>query len=172
MQKSRMQHRKAVTLDTAVWPFSDTRVDKLENDVHGIRSDVNDIKDSVDRLTGVKNVGDNGERDVDEDNTPDTSKDASVTNVMEKNEELTKLQTDIEEDDKQITETTKKFAREMHDLKMRHDAAMHQMQQSKKEKETHAQSLLEEIQESTSVHGAHMTGVSSNASQYCVNLTR
>jgi hypothetical protein len=89
-----------------------------------------------------------------------------------KNGELTKLQTEIQESDKQITETTALFEREMQELKLRHDAALHKMQKEKGEKETHANALMEEIKESTDVHVRIKNGLSSNASQYCVNLTR
>jgi hypothetical protein len=173
MQKSRTQHRKAVTLDTAVWPFSDTRVDKLENDVKGIRSDVSDIKDSVDRLTGVKNVGDDGDRDVDEGNNHDESQDDPGDYVVEKNGKLTKLQTEIQESEKQIDETVGKFAQEMQDLQLRHNAALHQMETHVEEKKINAAKIQKEIHESTNVNGTSMPGgVSSTASQYCVNLTR
>jgi predicted nucleic acid-binding Zn-ribbon protein len=169
MQKSRTQHRKAVTLDTAVWPFSDTRVDKLENDVKGIRDDVAEIKEMVTKPTGQTR---NGEHDVDADNNHDESQDDPGDDVVEKNGELTKLQTEIQESTKQIDETAALFEREMHDLKLRHDAALHQMQKEKEKKETHAESLIEEIKKSTEVHVRITNGVSSTASQYCVNLTR
>ena len=50
MQKSRLQHRKAVTLDTEMWPWDNSRVDKLEKDVDGIRGDVTEIKENVNKL--------------------------------------------------------------------------------------------------------------------------
>jgi hypothetical protein len=49
MQKSRLQHRKAVTLDTEMWPWDNSRVDKLEKDVDGIRGDVTEIKENVNK---------------------------------------------------------------------------------------------------------------------------
>jgi outer membrane murein-binding lipoprotein Lpp len=167
-----MQHRKAVTLDTKMWPWDNPRVDKLEKDVNGIRSDVSDIKDSVDRLTGVKNVGDNGDRDVDEDNTQDTPQNDVVNNVLEKDGELTKLRTEIVHDKQEIGDATERFDKEMHELSLKHAAALHQMNARVEEKENHANSLMEDIRTSTEVHSTIMKGVSSAASQYCVNLTR
>ncbi len=169
--QSRMQHRKAVTLDTAVWPFSDTRVDKLENDVKGIRSDVADIKEMVQNPNGQTR---NDDRDVDEYNTQDTSQDDSVRHVIEQDAQLQQLNKEIVNDKKEIDETAEKFKQEIHDLQLKHDATLHQMTTRIGEKETHANSLMEDIRTSTDVHQANSisAGVSSNASQYCVNLTR
>lgn len=175
MQKSRMQHRKAVTLDTSTWFWDDQRVGKLEKDVNGIRGDVAEIKEMVKNPTGqTRGEDDNGDHDVDADSNHDKSQDDPGDNVVQKNEELTKLKTEIEESKKQIDETAVKFEHEMQDLKLRHDAALHQMGKQVEEKETHAKSLMEDIRTSTDVRQTNSISgaVSSNASQYCVNLTR
>lgn len=168
-----MQHRKAVTLDTAVWPFSDTRVDKLEKDVDGIRGDVAEIKQMVKNPTGqTREEDDNGDRDVDADSTHSTPQNDVVSDVMEKDGELTKLRTEIVHDKREIDELTEKFTQEMHNLQLRHNAMVHEMTTQVEEKEIHAHSLSAEIQNKTAVQGMNMTGLSSTASQYCVNLTR
>jgi hypothetical protein len=173
MQKSRTQHRKAVTLDTKMWPWDNPRVEKLEKDVDGIRSDVSNIKDSVDRLTAVKHGDDNGEDDAGEDNTQDRSQDDSVSHVMEQDSQLKKLNIEIVNDNKEIDETVEKFEQEMHELQLRQSASIHQMKTHVEEKKINAAKIQKEINESTNVHGTSMPGgVSSTASQYCVNLTR
>ncbi len=132
------------------------------------RDDVSCIKESVDRLSGVKNVNDNGDRDVDADSTQGKSQDEVIRNVLEKDGELKKLRTEIVHDRKEIDETSEKFTQEMHDLQLKHSAAMHQMTTQVQEKENNANSLSEEIRNSTSFDGGK---TKSTLSQYCVNIT-
>ena len=87
---------------------------------------------------------------------------------MEKDGELKKLRTEIVHDRKEIDETSEKFTQEMHDLQLKHSAAMHQMTTQVQEKENNANSLSEEIRNSTSFDGGK---TKSTLSQYCVNIT-
>ncbi len=85
------------------------RIGKLEKDVDAIQDDVSCIKESVDRLSGVKNVDNNGDCDVDADSTHGKSQDEVISNVMEKDGELKKLTTEIVHDRKEIDETSEKL---------------------------------------------------------------
>ena len=49
-----MQHRKAVTLDTKMWPWDNPRVDKLEENVNGIQKDISGIKELMENPNGQK----------------------------------------------------------------------------------------------------------------------
>ena len=169
MQKSRMQHRKAVTLDTAVWPFSDTRVDKLEKDVDGILGDVAEIKEMV-QHPNVQTRND--EHDDDADDTVVASQDHSVNQGVEKllanKQELEQIHTEILEHNSEIEEEKKKFE----EVRQIYLATLHQLEAQVEIRTRDEARIQEQINESIRVHGINMTGVSSTASQYCVNLTR
>ncbi len=169
MQKSRTQHRKAVTLDTSTWFWDDQRVGKLENDVNGIRGDVAEIKEMVQHPNGQTR---NDDHDDDADDTVVASQDHSVNQGVEKllanKQELEQIHKEILEHNSEIEEEKKKFE----ESRQIHLATIHQLE-AQVEIRTHDEAKIQEqINESTRVHGMSMMGVSSTASQYCVNLTR